>query len=55
MQCQRVVGIGQPGYRAVQQFALNVEQRHPPALGEKFFRGRKPDAARGAGDEGDFL
>ena len=55
MQRQRVVGVRQAGDRAAQQFALDVEQRHAPALGEKPFCRRKPDAARGAGDESDFL
>ena len=55
MQRQRIVGVGQRRDRAVQQFALDVEQRHAPALGEKPFCRRKPDAARGAGDECDFL
>ena len=54
MQRQRVVGIGQGRDRALQQFALDIEQRHLPALGEKPLGGRQPDAARGAGDEGDF-
>jgi hypothetical protein len=54
MQRLRVVRIGQRGDRATQQFALDVEQRHAPAIGEKAFCGRKPDAARGAGDECDF-
>jgi hypothetical protein len=40
---------------AVQQFALDVEQRHAPALGEKPLCHRKPDAARGAGDQCDHL
>ena len=35
MQFQRVVGVGQASDRATQQLALDVEQRHPPALGEK--------------------
>ena len=35
--------------------ALDVEQRHAPALGEKPFGHREPDAARGAGDQSDFL
>ena len=55
MQRQRVVGIGEARDRAVQQFALDVEQRHAPALGEKALCRRKPDAARGAGDESDLL
>jgi hypothetical protein len=55
MQFQRVVGVGEAGDRAVKQLALDVEQRYPPALGEKPFGRRKPDAARGAGDESDFL
>ena len=40
MQRQRVAGVGEAGDRAAQQFALDVEQRHPPALGEKPFRRR---------------
>ncbi len=55
MQFQRVVGVGQASDRAAQQLALDVEQRHPPALGEKSFCRRKPDAACGAGDESNFL
>ena len=55
MQRHRVVGVGQAGNRAAQQLTLDVEQRHPPAVGEKSFCRRKPDAARGAGDESDFL
>ena len=55
MQRQRGVGVGQRRDRAVQQVALDVEQRHAPAVGEKAFGRREPDAARGAGDECDFL
>ena len=55
MQFQRVVGVLKAGDRAMQQRALDVEQRDLPALGEKPFRRRKPDAARGAGDESSFL
>ena len=55
MQRQRVVGIREVGDRAAQQLTLDVEQRHPPALGEKPFCRRKPDAARSAGDESNFL
>ena len=54
-QRQRVVGVGECRNRVAQQFALDVEQRHLPALGEKAFCRRKPDAARGAGDQCDFL
>jgi len=43
------------GHRAQEQLALDVEQRHAPALGQKFLGRRKPDAARGSGDESDFL
>ena len=55
-QCSSSVlsGSAQRSDRAAQQFALDVEQRHRPALGEKPFGGRKPDAARGAGDERDL-
>ena len=55
MQFQRVVRVRQRSDRATQQLALDVEQRHPPALGEKPFGRRKPDAARGAGDESNLL
>ena len=55
MQRQRVVGVGEAGDRAAQQFALDVEQRHLPAVSEKPFGRRKPDAARGAGDESSLL
>ena len=55
MQRQRIVRGGEAGDRAAQQLALDIEQRHPPALGEKSFGRRKPDAARGAGDESGFL
>ena len=48
-------GLGQRRDRALQQFALDIEQRDAPAIGEKAFRHRKPDAARGAGDQRDFL
>ena len=34
--------------------AVDVEQRHAPAVGEKPLGGREPDAARGAGDQGNF-
>ncbi|MGY4285317.1 hypothetical protein ACVWXO_004537 [Bradyrhizobium sp. LM2.7] len=54
-QRQRRLALVDLGDRAAEQFALDIEQRHPPALGQKFFRGRKPDAARGSGDEGDVL
>jgi hypothetical protein len=55
MQRQRVVGVGEVSDRAVEQLALDVEQRHLPALGKKAFGRRKPNAARGAGDESNFL
>ena len=55
MQRQRVVGVREVGDRAAQQFTLDVEQRHLPALGEESFRRRKPDATRSAGDESNFL
>ena len=55
MQRQRRVGVRQRRDRASQQFALDVEQRHAPAFGEKPLCRRKPDAARGAGDQRDFL
>ncbi len=55
MQRQRVVSVRKVSDRAAQQFALDVEHRHPPALGEKAFGRRQPDAARGAGDESNFL
>ena len=48
-------GLRQRRNRSPQQFALDVEQRHAPALGEEAFGRRKPDAARGAGDQRDFL
>ena len=56
-QCSASVwsGVVQRRHRAAQQFALDIEQRHAPAFGEKFFRNRKPDAARGAGHQRDFL
>ncbi len=55
MQRQRMIRIGQRRDRAMQQFTLDVEQRDAPAFGEKPLRYRKPDAARGAGDQRDFL
>ena len=55
MQRHRSAGVRQRRDRAVQQFALDVEQRHAPALGEKPLCHRKPDAARGAGNQCDFL
>jgi hypothetical protein len=55
MQPERIAGSAQCRHAGPQQFALDVEQRHPPALGEKAFCHRKPDAARGAGHQGDFL
>ena len=55
MQRDRGVGVRQYRDRAAQQFALDVEQRHAPALGEKPLCHRKPDAARGAGHQRDFL
>jgi len=38
-----------------QQLALDVEQRHAPALGEKPFCDGKPDAARGTVYQAIFL
>src|SRR6202011_3302104 len=38
-----------------QQFSLDVEQRHAPALGQEPFCSRKPDAARRTGDQRDIL
>ena len=55
MQPQRFVRIGKRLDAFPQQLALDVEQRHAPALGEKPFRDRKPDTARGAGYQRDFL
>ena len=44
------------GDRAAQQFTLDVEQRHPPAVGENpVCLSHKPDATRCAGDESNFL
>ena len=54
-QRQRVVGVGESSDRALQQFALDIEQRHAPAFGQEAFRRRQPDAACGAGDECDLL
>ena len=55
MQRQRVVGVREVGDRAAQQLTLDVEQRHLPALGEKPFRRRQPDATRRASDESNLL
>ncbi len=55
MQRDRGIGFRQCRDRAVQQFGFDVEQRHAPALGEKPFCHRKPNAARGAGHQRDFL
>lgn len=41
--------------RAAQQIAFDVEQRHAPAVGQKPFCHRKPDAARSTGDQRDLL
>ena len=54
MQRQRVVGICEACDCAAQQLALDVEQRHAPALGKEAFGCREPNASRGAGDECDF-
>jgi hypothetical protein len=55
MQRQRVVRAGQRCDRAIQQAALDVEQRDPPAVGQKALGHRKSDAARGAGDQRNLL
>jgi len=55
MQRDGSAGVRQRRDRALQQFALDVEQRHAPALGEKPLRHRKPDAASGASDQCDLL
>ncbi len=55
MQRQRLVGVGQCVDRAIQQVALDVEQRHAPAFRQKAFGHRKPDAARGTRHQRDFL
>jgi hypothetical protein len=52
---ERMVGGFERGDRALQQLALDVEQRHAPPLGQEAFCNRKPDAARGAGHQCDFL
>ena len=51
---ERHVRLADRGHRLLQIVAVDVEQRHAPALGEKALGGGKPDAARGAGDEGGF-
>src|SRR6185312_16945925 len=51
---QRIVRLFKGRDRAAEQLAFDVEQRHPPAIGEKTFGGRKSDAARGSRDKGDF-
>ena len=35
--------------------AVDIEQRHPPAVGEEALGGGEPDAARGAGHQGGFF
>ena len=55
MQGNRIVGIRKCGDRAVQHFALDVEQRHAPAFGKKPFRHRKADATPSTGDQRDLL
>jgi hypothetical protein len=55
MQRQRRVRLGQRSHRAVKQFALDIEQRHPAVLGEKASCDRQSDAARGAGYQRDLL
>ena len=53
--CARVTsGLAERRERALQVLAVDVEQRHAPALGEKALGGGEPDAARGAGDQGGF-
>ncbi len=54
MQRNRAVGTGQGRDRGTQQFTLDVEQRHLPALGEEAFCDRKSDAARSARHQRDF-
>jgi len=41
--------------RAREIVAVDVEQRHPPAVGQKALGGGQSDAARGAGHEGGFV
>ena len=48
-------GLASAATAPSQQFALDVEQRHAPALGQEPLCRRKPDAARSAGDQRDFL
>ena len=55
VQGQRVVGPRQRLHAFLQKAALDVEQRHAPAVGEEAFGHGKPDAARGAGHQRDFL
>jgi hypothetical protein len=54
MKRERVIRFGEPRDRLRKLLAFDVEQRHAPAVGEKAPGGCKPDAARGAGHEGDF-
>jgi hypothetical protein len=54
-QRQRAFRVGQCCDCGLQQFALDVEQGDAPAFGQKSFCHRKPDAARGAGDQRNFL
>jgi hypothetical protein len=44
-----------PATALFQQFALNIEQRHAPAVCEEAFCRGKPDAARRSGDQRGFL
>ncbi len=55
MQRERIAGVGQRFHAFPEQFALDVEQRHAPTLGEKPFGNGKPDATRSAGHQRDFL
>jgi hypothetical protein len=54
MQSQGMLGARDLRDGALQQCVLDIEQRHAPAFGEKALGGRKPNSARGSGDEGDF-
>ena len=48
------IGLAERLERALQGVAVDIEQRHPPAVGQEALGGGQPDAARGAGDEGYF-
>jgi hypothetical protein len=54
-QRERALRLVLRGHGARKRFAIDIEQGHAPAVGKESPCGGKPDAARGAGDEGSLV